>query len=35
MDSVITAILRIDPRSPTESGGEKGLGDYTIPPNNP
>ncbi len=35
LDSVITAILRIDPRSPTESGGEKGLGDYTIPPSNP
>lgn len=35
LDSVITAILRIDPRSPSESGGEKGLGDYTIPPSNP
>ena len=34
LDSVITAILRIDPRSPRESGGEKGLGDYTIPPSN-
>ncbi len=31
LDSVITAILRIDPRSPSESGGVKGLGDYTIP----
>ncbi len=31
LDSVITAILRIDPRSPSESGGTKGLGDYTIP----
>ncbi len=30
-DSVVTAILRIDPRSPSESGGVKGLGDYTIP----
>ena len=30
-DSVVTAILRIDPRSPSESGGIKGLGDYTIP----
>ena len=35
LDSVITAILRIDPRSPSESGGRKGLGDYTIPPSNP
>jgi hypothetical protein len=31
LDSVITAILRFDPRSPTVSGGMKGLGDYTIP----
>ena len=31
LDSVITAILRFDPRSPTASGGVKGLGDYTIP----
>ncbi len=35
LDSVVTAILRIDPRSPSESGGQKGLGDYTIPPSNP
>jgi hypothetical protein len=35
LDSTITAILRIDPRSPSESGGVKGLGDYTIPPSNP
>ena len=35
LDSVITAILRIDPRSPSESGGTKGLGDYTIPAANP
>jgi len=34
LDSVITAILRIDPRSPSESKGTKGLGDYTIPPSN-
>ena len=32
LDSVITAILRIDPRSPSVSRGTKGLGDYTIPP---
>ena len=34
LDSVITAILRIDPRSPSVSRGTKGLGDYTIPPSN-
>jgi hypothetical protein len=34
LDSVITAILRIDPRSPSVSNGIKGLGDYTIPPSN-
>ena len=31
LDTVIGAILRIDPRSPAVSGGMKGLGDYTIP----
>jgi hypothetical protein len=31
LDSVITAILRIDPRSPSVTRGRKGLGDYTIP----
>ena len=31
LDSVITAILRFDPRSPSVTGGVKGLGDYTIP----
>ena len=31
LDSVITAILRIDPRSPSVTGGRKGLGDYTTP----
>jgi hypothetical protein len=34
LDSVITAILRIDPRSPSVTGGVKGLGDYTIPKGN-
>jgi hypothetical protein len=34
LDSVIGAILRIDPRSPSVSKGIKGLGDYTIPPGN-
>jgi hypothetical protein len=31
LDSVIGAILRIDPRSPSMSKGTKGLGDYTVP----
>ena len=31
LDTLIGAILRIDPRSPAVSGGMKGLGDYTIP----
>jgi hypothetical protein len=31
LDTVVGAILRIDPRSPAVSGGMKGLGDYTIP----
>jgi len=31
LDTVVGAILRIDPRSPSDSGGTKGLGDYTIP----
>ena len=35
LDSVITAILRIDPRRPSQGKGTKGLGDYTIPPANP
>ena len=35
LDSLITAILRFDPRSPSVSGGIKGLGDYTIPASNP
>jgi hypothetical protein len=34
LDTVVTAILRIDPRSPSVSGGTKGLGDYTVPPSN-
>ena len=34
LDSVIGAILRFDPRSPSVSKGVKGLGDYTIPPAN-
>ena len=31
LDSIMTAILRIDPRSPAVTRGVKGLGDYTIP----
>ena len=31
LDTVVGAILRFDPRSPSVSGGTKGLGDYTIP----
>jgi Glucose / Sorbosone dehydrogenase len=31
LDSIITAILRFDPRSPSVTHGQKGLGDYTIP----
>jgi hypothetical protein len=34
LDSIVTAILRIDPRSPSVTGGRKGLGDYTIPATN-
>jgi hypothetical protein len=30
LDSIMTAILRFDPRSPKVTGGVKGLGDYTI-----
>ena len=31
LDTVAGNIIRIDPRSPSESGGEPGAGDYTIP----
>ena len=31
LNSIITAMLRVDPRSPSVTGGVKGLGDYTIP----
>jgi hypothetical protein len=34
LDTLVGAILRFDPRSPSVSGGTKGLGDYTIPPSN-
>ena len=31
LDTLVGAILRIDPRSPSVSGGAKGVGDYTVP----
>ena len=31
LDTLVGAILRFDPRSPEESGGTKGIGNYTIP----
>ena len=31
LDTLLTAILRIDPRSPSVSGDTKGVGDYTVP----
>ena len=34
LDSLVGALLRIDPRRPSVSGGTKGVGDYTIPPTN-
>jgi hypothetical protein len=35
LDTLAGTVLRIDPRSPTQTGGQKGVGDYTIPQNNP
>ena len=34
-DTLAGTMLRIDPRSPSVSGGIAGLGDYTIPADNP
>ena len=31
LDTLVGAILRVDPRRPSESGGTKGVGDYSIP----
>ena len=31
LDTLVSAILRFDPRTPSESHGMKGVGDYTIP----
>ena len=35
LDSLASSLIRIDPRSPTVTGGQAGLGDYTIPADNP
>jgi Glucose / Sorbosone dehydrogenase/Dockerin type I domain len=35
LDTLAGTMIRIDPRSPVQSGGQAGLGDYTIPPTNP
>lgn len=34
LDSIVTALLRIDPHSPSVSRGTPGVGDYTVPPAN-
>lgn len=34
LDTLVSVMLRIDPRSPGVSKGTKGVGDYTIPPIN-
>ena len=31
LDTLAGTLLRIDPRSPAQSGGQAGIGDYTIP----
>jgi hypothetical protein len=31
LDSLVGAMLRVDPRSPAASRGTKGVGDYTVP----
>jgi hypothetical protein len=35
LDTLAGTLMRIDPRSPSQSGGQAGLGDYTIPASNP
>ena len=35
LDTLPGAMMRIDPRSPSVTGGIAGLGDYTIPADNP
>ncbi|TWT90495.1 Glucose / Sorbosone dehydrogenase [Pseudobythopirellula maris] len=34
-DTLAGTMIRIDPRSPSVTGGQAGLGDYTIPSDNP
>jgi len=35
LNTLAGTLLRVDPRSPSQTGGQAGVGDYTIPPNNP
>lgn len=35
LDTLAGTLIRIDPRSPSETGGQAGIGDYTIPADNP
>ena len=35
LDTLAGTLLRIDPRSPAVTGGQAGVGDYTIPADNP
>lgn len=35
LDTLAGTMIRIDPRSPTVTGGPAGFGDYTIPADNP
>ncbi len=35
LDTLAGTVMRIDPRSPTVTGGPAGLGDYTVPVDNP
>ena len=35
LDTLAGTMLRIDPRSPSQTGGQAGIGDYTIPARNP
>jgi hypothetical protein len=35
LDTLAGTMIRIDPRSSVQTGGQAGFGDYTIPPNNP
>ncbi len=35
LDTLASTLIRIDPRSPSVSGGQAGHGDYTLPTDNP